>query len=105
MKLYALHDKKAKSFTHFTVQKNDTVAARGFAEAVLEANSPLAWYPEDFELASLCDVSQDYEFSPEDEIVVALQEFRVVITAEQVIAAQPKAQQQELSLVDPRKEA
>lgn len=99
MKLYALHDKKAKAFTHFTVQKNDTVASRSFAEAVLEANSPLARYPEDFELASLCDVSAEYEDSPEDSILQWEQEFRVVITAEQVIAAQPKKeQQQSLSL-------
>jgi len=96
MKLFALHDVKAKALTHFSVQKSDVVASRGFAEAVLEKDSPLGKYPEDFELVSLCSVSQDYDDLPES--MVSDFEFRVVITASQVLAAQPKADAQ-LSLI------
>jgi len=100
MKLYALHDKKAKAFSSFHVEKNDTVASRGFAEAVTQANSVFGKYPDDFELVSLCDVSQDYE----NDLPVTMQYFVepynavVVLTARQVVDLQPKADGQ-LSLL------
>lgn len=100
MKLYALHDKKAKSFSSFHVERSDAVASRNFADAVVAKSngvepSVLAKYAEDFELVSLCSVSQDYEgeFSQGMEIVGSLW-CAVVITAEQVLAAQPKADAQ-----------
>lgn len=99
MKLYALHDKKAKAFSSFHVERSDVVASRGFVDAVMQQGSLFAKYPADFELVSLCDVSQEYEFTPEDSIVVGEQEFKVVITAEQVLASQPQpSPQQSLSL-------
>lgn len=95
MKLYALHDKKAKAFSSFHVEKSDAVASRGFADAVLQANSVLGKYPEDFELVALCDVSSDYDGELAD--AAPIEEFPdvvVVITALQVLAAQPKADAQ-----------
>lgn len=96
MKLYALHDKKAKSLSSFHVEKSDVVASRGFAEAVMQPNSLFSKYPEDFELVSLCHVSQEYEGQFDDvEFVNSLKvDLGVVITAEQVLAAQPKADAQ-----------
>lgn len=61
MKLYALHDKKARSFTSFHVERSDAVASRAFAEAVNAQGSVFGKYPEDFELVSVCDVHDAYE--------------------------------------------
>lgn len=96
MKLYALHDKKAKAFSSFHVERSDTVASRGFVDAVLQANSVFGKYPDDFELVSLCDVSQDYEDI--GDVVVRAFPVTSVITARQVVDAQPKADGQ-LSLL------
>lgn len=104
MKLYALHDKKAKHLSSFHVERGDTMASRSFAEAVTQANSVFAKYPDDFELVSLCDVSQDYEdlgavqFEVENGGVLGGFEFRVVLTARQVMDLQPK-QDGQLSLL------
>lgn len=95
MKLYALNDKKASALSSFHVERSDAVASRGFVDAVVSPNSTFAKYPEDFELVCLCDVSQDYEGLSPIEILNNIQ-FRVVITAEQVLAAQPKSGQLEL---------
>lgn len=84
MKLYALHDKKAKAFSSFHVEKGDAVASRGFAEAVNSANSVLGKYPDDFELVSLCDVHDAYQGWPER--ILGDFEFRVVLTAAAVVA-------------------
>lgn len=97
MKLYALNDKKAMSLSSFHVERSDAVATRGFAEAVLQPNSVFGKYPADFELVSLCDVSQDYEGISPLEIVNDV-EFRVVVTAQQIVDMQPKADGQ-LSLL------
>lgn len=86
MKLYALHDKKAKSFSSFHVERSDAVASRSFAEAVSAADSLFAKYPEDFELVALCDVHDSYEVFP-DAIPVSEIACVVVITAQQVLAA------------------
>lgn len=96
MKLYALHDKKAKSFSSFFVDRNDTVASRNFAAAVMQEGSLYAKYPEDFELVSLCDVSQDYagQFEESEPISLSAGTLAVVITAAQVLAAQPKSDKQ-----------
>lgn len=93
MKLYAVHDKKAKSLSAFHVLKSDAVASRSFSEAVLDGQSPYGKYPDDFELVALCDVSQDYDMSLVDMIEVVSQPV-VVITAAQVLAAQPKPDKQ-----------
>lgn len=92
MKLYALHDRKAKSLSSFHVERSDTVASRAFAEAVLQSNSVLGKYPDDFELVSLCDVSQDYDndFPATAQYFVEPHNAVVVITAAQVMASQPK---------------
>jgi hypothetical protein len=92
MKLYALHDKKAQALSSFHVERSDVVASRGFVEATLGKDSQFAKYPEDFELVSLCDVSQEYEGLPDS--MIANVEFRVVITAAQVLAAQPAKSEQ-----------
>lgn len=99
MKLYALHDKKAKSLSSFHVERSDVVASRSFAEACVQKDSVFAKYPTDFELVSLCDVSQEYDFSPQDSILVGEYAFKVVITAEQVLAAQPQIPKEQLSLL------
>lgn len=93
MKLYALNDKKAQALSSFHVERSDAVATRGFADAVLQPNAVLGKYPEDFELVSLCDVSQDYEGLSPLEILNNV-EFRVVVTARQVVDMQPKADAQ-----------
>lgn len=110
MKLYALHDKKAKSLSNFVVERSDAVATRFFAEAVLQPNSVIGKYPDDFELVALCDVSQDYGdqfhtlfIRPLDADVDANHELVgsslvVVVTARQVVDMQPKADGQ-LSLL------
>lgn len=95
MKLYALHDKKARALQSFHVERSDPVASRGFVEAVMQKDSLFAKYPADFELVSLCDVSQEYDGADFDSMIDNV-EFRVVITAEQVLAAQPKPRQLEL---------
>lgn len=97
MKLYALHDKKAKALSSFHVERSDAVASRGFVDAVLQPNSVFGKYPEDFELVSLCDVSQDYDDLSGLEVVSSV-EFRSVLSAVHVIASQPKADGQ-LSLL------
>lgn len=93
MKLYALHDKKARALSNFVVERSDAVASRHFQEACLQPNSVLGKYADDFELVSLCAVSQDYddEFPLE---MVAPTEVTVVVTARQVMDLQPKPQQQ-----------
>lgn len=100
MKLYALHDKKAKSLSSFHVERSDTVASRGFAEAVTAPNSTFGKYAEDFELVALCDVSQDYEDVESLKWMNFVEPFlmTVVITAKQVLDMQPKADGQ-LSLL------
>lgn len=102
MKLYALHDKKAQALSNFVVERSDAVATRFFAEAVLQPNSVIGKYPDDFELVALCDVSQDY---PQADLEFAKQMFvlsdapaAVVVTARQVVDMQPKADGQ-LSLL------
>ncbi|AXH75953.1 MAG: hypothetical protein [Microviridae sp.] len=99
MKLYALNDKKAMSLSSFHVERSDAVATRGFAEAVIgNGSSVFAKYPQDFELVCLCDVSQDYEGLSPLEILNNV-EFRVVVTAQQVVDMQPKSVGQ-LSLLE-----
>lgn len=98
MKLYALHDKKAQALSSFHVERSDAVASRGFAEAVIQPNAVFGKYPDDFELVSLCDVSQDYQGLPEE--MVANIEFRVVLTASQVMASQiVKAPSEQLEIL------
>lgn len=103
MKLYALHDKKAKALSSFHVERSDVVASRGFAEAVMAKDSQFAKYPDDFELVSLCDVSNEYEGEFFDVVLASFSEQRVVITARQVLDSQPGVQQ--LELLKPPKEA
>ncbi|AXH75765.1 MAG: nonstructural protein [Microviridae sp.] len=98
MKLYALHDRKAKAFSSFHVERSDAVASRGFVDAVLQPNSVFGKYPEDFELVSLCDVSQDYADIPEAEPIVGEFAFQVVLTAVQVIASQPRPSDSQIPL-------
>jgi len=95
MKLYALNDKKAMSLSSFHVERSDAVATRGFAEAVTQPNSVFGKYPQDFELVCLCDVSQDYEGLSPLEILNNV-EFRVVVSAQQIVDLQPKSGQLEL---------
>jgi len=95
MKLFAVHDKKAKSLSSFHVLAGVVVASRSFAEAVLDPQSPYGKYPQDFELVFLCDVSQEYEGQfDEVQFVSEVMQQSVVITAEQVLASQPKADAQ-----------
>lgn len=86
MRLYALHDKKACSFSAFHVERSDAVASRQFAEAVLAKDSPFAKYPEDFELVSVCDVHDCYrEGELASHVSVGPVDHVLVITAEQVL--------------------
>lgn len=85
MKLYALHDKKACSFSSFHVERSDAQASRGFADAVRAKDSVFGKYPEDFELVSLCDVHAEYDDLP-THMAVGVTAFRVVLTALQVVS-------------------
>lgn len=91
MKLYALHDKKAKSFASFHVIRTDAEASRNFADAVLSEGSVFGKYPEDFELVSLCEVHDAYESWPEaipvSDIVCV-----VIVTASAVVAMRRPSQ-------------
>lgn len=98
MKLYALHDKKAKALSDFHVSKSDVVASRGFVEAVVRQDSLFAKYADDFELVSLCDVSQEYEHDFHGVVMVVPEVVRVVITARQVLDSQPQPAQLPLKL-------
>lgn len=97
MKLYALHDKKARSFSSFHVERSDAVASRAFVDAVMQKDSVFGKYPEDFELVSLCDVHDCYDTFPDFQAVGQMQ-FVVVITAAQVVVSQARADGQ-LSLL------
>lgn len=90
MKLYALHDKKAKALSSFHVERSDAVASRGFAEAV-KPDSVFAKYAEDFELVALADVweSGQQELPLTEQEMVQPFPMRVVITAAQVVASRP----------------
>lgn len=98
MRLFALHDKKAASLQSFHVLPSEVVASRQFAEAVMQKDSMLGKYPDDFELVSLCDVSQEYEGQFEGVELVSSVASRVVITARQVLNAQPPQDQLPLKL-------
>lgn len=98
MKLYALHDKKAKALSSYHVERSDVVASRGFVDAVLQKDSQFAKYPDDFELVRLCDVSQDYEGDFHGHVAVVPEGVRVVITARQVLDSQPQPAQLPLKL-------
>lgn len=88
MKLYALHDKKAKSLSSFHVEKSDAQASRSFADAVMQPNSPLGKFHEDFELVAVAVVDENQI----DAAVDLLDEgHQVIITATQVVALQAKA--------------
>lgn len=89
MKLYALHDKKAKSLSSFHVEKSDAVASRNFAEAVRQKDSVFQKYAEDFELVALAEV-RDEVLDPLDELVQPFVAPHVVITAEQIVATLPR---------------
>jgi len=93
MKLYALHDRKSEAFTSFHAEKTDAVASRAFVEAVLRPDSVLGKFPEDFELVRLAELSEDSGLSQDAFFVTGVEgglSFHVVLTAVQVLAAQPK---------------
>lgn len=93
MRLFAVHDKKAKAFVSFHVVKSNAVASRDFAQAVLEPKSLLAKYAEDFELVVLADVDDEYRDAPRSSFhhQQVMGCFEVVISAQQVLDLQPKA--------------
>lgn len=94
MKLYALHDKKAQTFSSFHVERSDAVASRSFADAVMQQGSVFSKYPEDFELVSVCDVHDCYaEGAFETHVTVGIVDHKVILTAEQVLASQPRDSQ------------
>lgn len=91
MKLYALHDKKAETFSSFHVERSDAVASRNFAAAVLQKESHLSQYPEDFELVSVCDVHDCYAGGAfETHVTVGMVDHKVIVTAQQVLAVQQR---------------
>lgn len=99
MKLYALHDRKAKSFSSFHVERSDAAASRSFADAVMRPDSPLGKYAEDFELVSLCDVHDAYGDSFVGFEAVGNLHCVVVVTASQVVSLQSRAGDGQLSLL------
>lgn len=100
MKLYALHDKKAQSFSSFHVERSDAVASRGFADAVMAKDSVFGKYPTDFELVSVCDVHDCYaDSSFETHVTVGMVDHRVVVTAEQVLAMRSVGDPAQLQLI------
>jgi len=93
MKLYALHDKKAKHLSSFQVAKLDAQVSREFAQAVLDPKSMLGKYADDFELVAIGGVEESTEGQSDQ--VWPLQapdgaRMVVVITARQVLDLQPK---------------
>lgn len=94
MKLYAVHDRKAKAFTSFHVGKSDAVVSRDFAQAVLDPRSMMGKYAGDYELVSVGDVIEDYDDALEAYRVVQPhldKPWHVVLTAQQVLDLQPKS--------------
>lgn len=86
MKLYALLDKKSGAYSAYQVQKFDAAVSRDFAQAVLQKDSLLGKYPDDFELVRLGQVpdgpDEDGEFMLVGESI---------LSARQVIDLQPRA--------------
>lgn len=92
MKLYALHDKKAGALSSFHTEKNDAVASRNFASAVLrsapgEPPSILSQYAEDFQLVRIAEIAEEFDGSRAEVTIVQVVPLEVVITAVQVLAA------------------
>lgn len=102
MRLYALHDKKARALSSFAAFKNSTVASRDFAGAVLEPKSVLAKYPDDFELVCVSDLFEDsdaQQLSAAD-LDSNIACWEVVLTARQVLDANaPRESGDQLSLI------
>lgn len=93
MRLYALLDRKAGSYSSFHVERSDAQASRGFADAVNQPNSVLGKYPDDFALVALAEVNEDVEVRAVLPIDVV-----EILTAAQVVSLRPQAQG-ELALV------
>lgn len=98
MRLYALHDKKARALSSFHVERSDAVASRGFAEAVIKDGSVFAKYPQDFELVVVAFLRDDTS-DVEPMVVEMSPPLKVVITAEQVLAVHRPPSMDQLSLL------
>lgn len=95
-KLFAIYDVKSESYGPVFGVPHDAVAIREFGAALSNEQSPLAKYPDDFELHCVGEFVDDMgrrfvrpegDAHPDDNA-------RVVITARQWIDAQPKRDSQ-----------
>lgn len=89
MKLFAVHDKKAKSLSVHHVLRDDAVAMRSFQDAVLSKDSVYGRYAEDFELVCLAELSDDT--GSELPLVDPIVGLHVVITALSIVQLASKS--------------
>lgn len=59
MKLYSLHDKKARVFLRPFVSQNDTEAIRGFLTIIQDVKSLVAQYPDEFTLVEIGEWNEE----------------------------------------------
>lgn len=67
MKLYSVYDNKSKSYGPIFEVAHDTVAIREFGNAVAQERSPLAQYPDDFELHVVGEKAPEFPVPQDDD--------------------------------------
>lgn len=83
--LYAIYDVKAHDLLGnqmgITVHKHEATAVRMFADAAAFPNSMIGKHPEDYALVRLGHMDDDHRIE---------EAYKVVLTGQQLMAAQPK---------------
>lgn len=101
MKLYALHDKKARALSAFAAYKSDAVATRDFASGVMADGSMLGKYPDDFELVCIAELVEDTSVQADPVWPIQPLEgrrYEVIVTARQIVDLQ-RPESAQLSLL------
>lgn len=91
-RLYAVYDVKAEAYGPLMAVKADAVAVREFGNLVLDPQSMVGKYPDDYELHELGSLYDDSEH-PDDRRRVFGMLPRVVMTARNFLAAQASGPQ------------
>lgn len=97
MKLYSVYDNKSKSYGPIFGVAHDAVAIREFGSALSQERSPLAKYPDDYELHLLGQMVDEFPADGVSTPIVATVPV-CVITARAWVDAQPGAGIQKLSI-------